>query len=364
MKHRACNRPSYWSTLRRMSHAMLIPTRWFGAFSALVMLTACSSGQPTPKSSDAVDSTQSIAKTESTTAPATTTASTAAPKNTEAATGTPTKNGADPNEIVGGKPYQLTRFEIERPPFAYVLKNAVKVDAGPAPILKKVSEKKNNITDDLEWFEKNGLQIAGRKPMKSPTTPVAQFPGLETIGSDKLHYALEHADHIILMYGANFAATTTLLLLDKDKIVRGQFDFSSFVKPNEVEAGKEYITNTEVFWAEKVGDILYASTGHHTYSKTTKGKNAFLTAIDTNTGSVRWQSDPLVCNASNFVVYGSYIICSYGFTDEPDFIYVISRADGKTVSKIPIKSGAQYLIMKGNQLFVRAYDTDYVFDVK
>ena len=238
------------------------------------------------------------------------------------------------------------------------------MDASPAPTLTKVSEKKNKITDDLEWFEKNGLQIAGRKPMKSPTTPVAQFPGLETVGSDKLHYALEHDDHFILMYGANFAATTTLLLLDKEKKVRGQFDFATFVKPPEVEPGQEQLVQMEVFWAQKVGDILYASTGHHTYAKTSKGKNAFITAIDTNNGRVRWQSDPLVCNASNFVIRGSYIICSYGFTDEPDFLYVISRADGKTVSKTPLKSGAQYLVMKGNQLFVRAYDTDYVFDVK
>ncbi len=355
----SCNRLVFRSTLRGMSHVSYVSTRWFSAFSTLVMLAACSSGQPTPKSSDSATSTESTAKADATTTPGNTTS---APQKTDIATGTPAKNGSP--DIIGDRPYQLTRFEIERPAFAYTLKDAIKVDASPAPTFTKVSEKKNKITDDLEWFEKNGLQIAGRKPMKSPTTPVAQFPGLETSGSDKLHYALEHDDHFILMYGENFAATTTLFLLDKEKKVRAQFDFSTFVKPPEVVVGKEHLVEMEVYWAQKVGDILYASTGHHTYAKSSKGKNAFITAIDTDNGLVRWQSDPLVCNAKNFVIHGSYIICSYGNTDEPDFLYVISRADGKTVSKTPLTSGAEYLIMKGNQLFVRAYDTDYVFDVK
>jgi hypothetical protein len=71
-----------------------------------------------------------------------------------------------------------------------------------------------------------------------------------------------------------------------------------------------------------------------------------------------------VCNTENFVVHGAYIICGYGFSDEPDFLSVISRADGKTVSKTPLKNGPSYLVLKDNQLFVRAYDVDYVFDVK
>jgi len=344
-----------------MSHATFLANRWFVAFSALAMLAACSSPQTVPNSSDSTDSAQSPAKTESTAGSAN---STASPPKTDVATGKPTKNPTDSTESDGDKPYQLTRFEIDRPPFAYSLKEAIKVDVSPAPTLTKVSQKKNKITDALEWFEKNGLQIAGHKPMKVPTRPVAQFPGLETSGSDKLHYALEHGDHTILMYGADFASMTMLFLLDKDQKVRAQFDFSTFVKPPEVEAGKEQLVQMEVYWAQKVGDILYASTGHHTYAKSSKGKNAFISAIDADNGLLRWQTDPLVCNTKNFVIHGSYIICGYGVTDEPNFLYVISRADGKTVSKIPLESGPQYLVMKGNQLFVRAYDTDYVFDVK
>jgi hypothetical protein len=348
-----------------MSHAKFSLSRCLGAVSALVLLAACGSGQPTPKpagSNDSTTSTQSTAKTDSTVAAGHTT--TTPPKETEVTTNKPGKAGSDLTDTGGDKPYQLTRYEIERPPFAYTLKSAIPVDASPAPTFVKVSEKKNKITDDLEWFEKNGLKLAGRMPMKSPTYPKPPEPGSETMGSDKLHYLLDHGDHTILMYGANFAATTMLVLLDKAKIVRGQFDFSTFVKPPEVAAGSDPFTHMEVLWAQQAGDILYVSTAHHTDAKSSKGKNAFITAFDMNTGTLRWQSEPLVCNSTNFIMQGAYIICGYGFSKESDFIYVISRADGKTVSKTPLKSGPAYLVMKDKQLFVRTYDTDYVFDVK
>jgi hypothetical protein len=348
-----------------MSNAIFSRARWLSAFS-VVLLAACGSGQTDPKTSGATDgtaTTESTAKTDST---ATTAANTAATpeKKAEVAGGTPARSGSGSNEVAGGEPYRLTLFEIARPPFAYSLKTAVKVDAGPAPTLTKASEKKNKITDDVEWFEKNGLTLAGRMPTKTPSTPEAQFPGLEMSGSEKLHYALDHGDHFILMYGANFSAMTTLLLLDKGKVARGQFNFATFVKPPEVAKGEERFTNMEVIWAQKVDDILYVSTAHHTYAKSSNGKNAFITAIGVKDGEIRWQSDPLVCNTQNFVIHGSHIICGYGFSKEDDFLYVISRADGKTVSKTKLAAGPTYLIMKGNQLYVRGYDTDYVFDVK
>lgn len=341
-------------------------TRRLGAVFVSLILAACGSGQTSPNSSDTTDSTaattSSTAKTEATTSPPP--ADKPSEKKAEVAANTPTKSGTGTNEVAGDKPYRLTLFEIDRPPFAYELATPVKVNAGPAPTLTKASEKKNKTTDDAEWFDKNGLTLAGRKPTKGPNYPTPPSPSLATNGSDKLHYLLDHGDHSILMYGENFTATTTLLLLDKNQIARGVFDFSAWVKPAEVVAGEEKFTTNEVVWAQKVDDILYVSTMHHTFAKSSKGKNAFISAIGAEDGALRWQSDTLVCNAQNFVVHGAYIICGYGFSKEDDFLYVISRADGKTVSKTQLKSGPTYLVMKGNQLFVRTYDIDYIFDVQ
>ncbi len=79
----------------------------------------------------------------------------------------PAKSGAT-NDAAGDKPYRLTLFEVDRPPFAYTLKTAVKVAASPAPVLTLVSEKKNKLTNEADWFDKNGLSLAGRRPMNGP----------------------------------------------------------------------------------------------------------------------------------------------------------------------------------------------------
>jgi len=340
--------------------------KW-AALTTALLLSACGSGQSEVKSS--ANNINPDSKS-SATSPTETTASTGnaadpAPKGKEVAGGTPTKAGSSGATAAGGEePYRLTLFELPRPPFAYTLKAPVKVQATPAPTLTKVSEKKNKITDIPEWFEKNGLRLAGRNPRKGPELPTPPSSSLATSGSDKLHYLLDHGDHSMLMYGANFSATTSLLWLDKGQIARGAFDFSDWVKASDSVAGEEQFTNAEVVWAQVLDDILYVSTMHHTFAKSSKGKNAFVSAIGAKDGILRWQSEPLVCNTENFVIHGAYIICGYGFSEEPDFLYVISRADGKTVSKMALKNGPTYLVMKGNQLFVRAYDTDLVFDVK
>lgn len=327
--------------------------KWITALSAAFLLSACGSGQSEVKSSANPDSTSSVPSPADATNPG---------GKTDAA---PTSNpGTGANEVGGDAGYRLTRFEIARPPFAYTLKTAIKVSATPAPTLTKVSEKKNKATDIKEWFDNNGLSLAGRKPRNGPEYPKPPSPGLESSGSDKLHYLLDHGDHSILLFGANFSATTELLWLDKGQLARGQFDFSAWVKAPESAPGDEQYTNAEVVWAQIVEDILYVSTMHHSFAKSSKGKNAFVSAIGAKDGELRWQSEALVCNTENFVIHGAYIICGYGFSDEPDFLYVISRANGKTVSKTPLKNGATYIVMKNNQLFVRARDTDYVFDVK
>jgi hypothetical protein len=207
-----------------------------GPLATVLLLSACGSNQSEVKSAANGPSSDSESS-----APGATTspAKTADPVPTKAVA-----SGATP--VASEKPYRLTFFELDRPPFAYTLKTPVNVQATPAPTLKKVSEKKNKVTDTIEWFEKNGLRLAGRMPQKDPALPKPPNSDLATLGSDKLHYVLDHGDHSILLYGAHYSATTTLLWLDNEKIARGQFSFSSWVKPAEAVAGKDELTDAEV----------------------------------------------------------------------------------------------------------------------
>ncbi|MBK9263483.1 MAG: hypothetical protein IPM54_27215 [Polyangiaceae bacterium] len=336
---------------------------WFGALTALIALAACSSSPTNPNSQSGASTVATDATANA--APTAAAQSDAPAKKTDVATAAPTSTGASQMQHAGNGAPVMSLIEVARPPFAYTLKQAVKVEAGDPPKITKTSEKKNAITDDIAWFEKNGLTLTGRMPRTGPPTlPTAPDSVPATLGSNKLHFILEHGDHTVLLYGPNWASMHEFIILDKSGRPHFQYDFSTFVKPLEVVPGDEDFTNAQVAWAIEKDGVLYVSTAHPTYAKSSKGKNAFVTAIDAKTGELFWQSDPLVCNAQNFVIHGGYIICGYGFTAEPDFLYVLSRANGKTVSKTPLKSGPTYLVMKDGKLYVRTYDTDYVFDIK
>ncbi len=107
---------------------------------------------------------------------------------------------------------------------------------------------------------------------------------------------------------------------------------------------------------------MYVSNSHRTYARSSKGFNAYLTALDVN-GVLLWRSRSLVSNASNFVVLDDAIIAGYGFTAEPDYLYVINRHDGWIIHTIKLRSGPDYILLQGDRLFVRTYDTDYIFRV-
>ena len=57
------------------------------------------------------------------------------------------------------------------------------------------------------------------------------------------------------------------------------------------------------------------------------------------------------------------IVCGYGFTAEDDFLYRIDRDTGRILEQIPLASQAYFILQKDDRLFVRTYDTNYVFQI-
>ena len=58
------------------------------------------------------------------------------------------------------------------------------------------------------------------------------------------------------------------------------------------------------------------------------------------------------------------IICGYGFTNEPDYLYLINKNTGDLLQQIKLNTAPEYIIRKQDQLYVRTYDTDYIFEIK
>lgn len=217
---------------------------------------------------------------------------------------------------------------IQNPSEEYYIAEAVSSDTKPYA-LTLVEKKQNQITDDEQWFEKNGL---------------------------KKQFGDEAYSHEFWPYG-----DTCLVLIGPEKISEldfSEFQYSSEYKQEDYDFIAQSITHTYV-----ENNILYVETGHWTYAESAP-KNAYITAIDLEDYHVIWKSQPLVCNSRDFTIVGDVIFCGYGFTEEDDYLYQLDKKTGVVLAKEPLKSAPDHIIYQNDKLYVRTYNTDYVFEVK
>jgi hypothetical protein len=229
-----------------------------------------------------------------------------------------------------------------------------------SPPLKQVSAKPNAITDSEEWFSANGLQRpfhdVNAYPYYNNDELPTIIPFLET--DAMVTAAWSNGGNIFCRF-----SDSILVVMDSTHKVRCAYDLGAWsMNSKYIKEDLRYI-HQEIRWAVLVDSILYVSHFHRTYAESSGSQNAYITAINITTNTVLWRSAPLSCNTLTFEVWGDLIFCGYGFTKEPDFMYALGRMTGAVVQKLPVKSGPEYVIRKGDQLFVRTYDMDYVFEV-
>jgi hypothetical protein len=232
--------------------------------------------------------------------------------------------------------------------------------------LTELSATKNNITDDAAWLSKNELVlpryevpnafmgVAGNMPAKTP----ASYDGnklVEAFYSDKYNF---------FVYGKDFSSGAILLITDPKADSALHFlDFGNYVLSPDYVRGDLMFIEQRISWAAIEDSVLYIAHAHNTYAASSKNMNAYITAINLKDYKVIWRSKPLMNNALDFVLYGDLIICGYGFTAEPDFLYTLDKKTGAPLQTIPLKSGPSYIIRKNEKVFVRTYNMDYVFKI-
>jgi len=266
-----------------------------------------------------------------------------------AATAAPSASGINP-------------IALPRPPFDYTLAGERAEDTKVR--LVEVSEKQNQITDEEEWFGSNDLALPTLvvpNPFKQEAGNIPQqIPAKQ--GDSLLIQAIKDGSQLLCIYGQNFASGRYLTGFD---LTTGKsnfaFDFHEFMLPPKYLIADRDFVSESVIWAAVKDNVLYVSNGHSTYARSSYGLNAYLTAIDVNSGRLLWRSAPLVSNSSNFLLYQDAIITGYGFSAEPHYLYVVNQKDGRVIQTIKLKKMAEYILNKGDNIFVRTYDTDYVF---
>jgi len=259
---------------------------------------------------------------------------------------------------------------LQRPAFPRAA--ATKPAPPDAPRLVLVSSRRNKITDVVAWFRRNGLtlrewDVPGGGFSLGPKLPPFPEAFSTSLGGLQVVRAIRQKNVALLVYGRDFSDARVLVASDPTETasprIRYGLDFTSYGSPPPARPGEQGFFQ-EIRWAAEVGGILYVANAHRTYASFSRGLNAYLTAVDTRRRKVLWRSGSLLANAATFDVVGHYIVAGYGFTAEPDFLYLIDRRDGKVVQRLPLPSAPDYIIRKGRQVFVRTYDHDVVVEVR
>jgi len=217
---------------------------------------------------------------------------------------------------------------LPAPPVRHPLSAPDRRAAIPPPKLELIGAKPNRITDGDEWFGANGLAL----PAYEVPNPFQNKPGdlpefvPERFGDQRLVKAIRCREALLLVYGADFSDGRYLVALDPaaGDFLYG-FDFIHYSRsPKSAELDRA-VVNQAIKWAWQESRVLYVSHAHGTYARASGGSNAYITALDTTTGAVLWRSQPLVSNAANFELAGDTIIAGYGFTAEPDYLYLLDK---------------------------------------
>lgn len=276
----------------------------------------------------------------------------------------PKRHAAILDKTLGETLASRTPRILPSPPFAAFTRSGLAPTPSPPPRLVQLSKRRNGITDTEAWFQSNGLVrhgFIGPRPVGGGDVPV----GLPVrVDSWLVLWGHKSALHTTLVLGRDWRGGQRVAVLDAANRPSEVFDFAAWARASFTEPGAEPFVEQNVSWAEVHDDVLYVATGHSTYAKSSGRKNAFVSAVDLRSGELLWQSASLVSNAENFLVIGDWVLCGYGFTAEPDALFVLDRATGKTAARVALSSGPAQLVLKDGTLFVRTYDHDLTFRIQ
>lgn len=219
----------------------------------------------------------------------------------------------------------------------------VEIEENATPYtLSMISEQKNNVSEVLDWFGENNLLL----PMLDSTWESYVQPN-ENIINLGMKFEYQTA-----FYDENYIYEWTTNFLNIYDVKTGQQLYAI-----NYELDKWYLMGNCAYLED---DILYIGSISRYYASPGA---SFLIAYDLDKDELLWRSEDQTYNSMNFIVKDDVIICGYGFTDEPDYIYQIDMHTGKIIDKTELKKMPDLLVEKDGQLFVHTYDYDYVFHI-
>lgn len=205
--------------------------------------------------------------------------------------------------------------------------------------LTKTKEEKTDFLDETVWAEKLGID-----------------PEFLTHEDDSYFYSGENEIDF-------YNTFQELKVYDSNaENVYYYFNLNELCNGPDYEEEKSSNVSQWIRYATIVDNILYAELGHMGYASE-ESWSSYIVAINLDTNELLFRSEPLVANAENFKIVGDTIICGYGFTSEPDYIYLLDRFTGDKYESIPINSAVSQFYVKDNTLYAATYNTAYEFTI-
>ena len=103
--------------------------------------------------------------------------------------------------------------------------------------------------------------------------------------------------------------------------------------------------------------IFYGASVRNGYAQS---NTCFMFAYDLENDKLLWRSADQTYNSMNFVVKRDVILCGYGFTAEPDYLYQINRNTGEVIDRLSLKKAPDLIIEQDGKLYVHTYSYNYV----
>lgn len=95
--------------------------------------------------------------------------------------------------------------------------------------------------------------------------------------------------------------------------------------------------------------IFYGASVRNGYAQS---NTCFMFAYDLENDKLLWRSADQTYNSMNFVVKGDVILCGYGFTAEPDYLYQINRNTGEVIDRLSLKKAPDLIVEQDGKLYV------------
>lgn len=118
-----------------------------------------------------------------------------------------------------------------------------------------------------------------------------------------------------------------------------------------------YCEVQDVRWDADTHNLLF-NMACPSYSSMIDGKGSKLYCYSVEQKRIVWETDYLVSN-DIFILDDKYVFCSYGFTNEKKFLFMLDKLTGKMYSKIPMVYSVQYLELQQQNGREMLYVVDY-----